>query len=52
VRKGHGPQVLASLRNFTIGLLRRLITDARTSIASATRYFAALPGKAISLFIG
>ena len=52
VRKGHGPQVLASLRNFIIGLLRRLITNVRTSLASALRHFASLPERALSLFIG
>jgi len=44
--------VLASLRSFIIGLLRRLITDARTSLASALRYFASLPERALSLLIG
>jgi len=44
--------VLASPRNFIIGLLRRLITDERTSLASALRHFASLPGKAITRFIG
>jgi hypothetical protein len=52
VRKGHGPQVLASIRNFIIGLLRRLITDERTSIASVVRYFTSRPDVALSLFTG
>ncbi len=50
VRKGYGPQVLACLRNFVIGLLRPLITDARTSPASLPRYFAALPEQALAVF--
>jgi len=52
VRKGHGPQVLASIRNFTICLFRRLIKDKRTSIASALRNFAAKPEIALSIFTG
>jgi hypothetical protein len=52
VRKGHGPQVLASLRNFVIAVLRRLVTNARTSLATLLRYFASLPAQALSLFTG
>ncbi len=52
VRQGHGPQVLASLRNFAIGLLRPLIRGARTSIAGALRYFAARPRAALSILLG
>jgi len=44
--------VLASIRNFIIGLLRRLITDERTSIASVVRYFTSRPEVALSLFTG
>ena len=51
-RKGHGPQVLASLRNFIIGLLRRLLQGSKTSIASALREFAARPSKALAAFTG
>jgi len=51
VRKGHGPQVLACLRNAIIGLLRRVICQSRMSIASATRYFAANPAQALALFL-
>jgi hypothetical protein len=52
VRTRHGPRVLASLRNFIIGLCRRMVTSARTSIPSVLRYFAARPGKALSVLIG
>jgi hypothetical protein len=50
VRKGHGPQVLASLRNLVISLLRRLIRQPRLSLASAMRHFAARPNLAIAAF--
>ena len=50
VRKGHGPQVLAAIRNFIIGLLRRMIAHPRTSIASAMRHFAASPAQALGVF--
>lgn len=50
VRKGHGPQVLACLRNFIIGLIRRLITHPRTSIPTVLRYFAARTDRALALF--
>lgn len=50
VRKGHGPQVLAAIRNFIIGLLRRMIANPRTSIASAMRHFAASPAHTLALF--
>ena len=50
VRKGHGPQVLAAIRNFIIGLLRRMISHPRTSIASAMRHFAASPAQALGVF--
>lgn len=49
VRKGHGPQVLAALRNFVLTLLRRIIKRPRTSIASALRYFAARPDQALAV---
>lgn len=52
VRKGHGPQVLASFRNFIIGLLRCLISCPRTSIAAALRYFAANGKQALAVFTG
>lgn len=52
VRRGHGPQVLAALRNFAIALLRRLIRNPRKSIASATRDFSAEPDIALSLLLG
>ena len=50
VRKNHGPQVLAAIRNFIIGLLRRMIASPRTSLASAMRHFAASPAQALALF--
>jgi hypothetical protein len=52
VRKGFGPQVLASIRNFVIGLLRRSIRQPRTSLASALRYFAAHPNRALAILTG
>ena len=52
VRTNHGPQVLASLRNFVIGLIRRGIRRPRTSIASVLRHFAATPAQALSIFTG
>ena len=51
VRKGHGPQVLACLRNAVIGLLRRLIRQPRQSIASMIRHFAAHPAQALAVFL-
>jgi len=36
-RKGHGPQVLASLRNLVISLVRKLTQGTQVSIASALR---------------
>lgn len=50
VRTHHGPRVLASLRNFIIGLCRRMITSPRTSIPSVLRYFSARPAEALSVF--
>lgn len=50
VRKGHGPQVLACLRNAVIGLLR-VIRQPRQSIAGAIRYFAANPDQALELVL-
>lgn len=52
VRTGHGPRVLASIRNFIIGLIRRLITSSRTSIPSILRHVAARPAEALAVFIG
>jgi len=52
VRTRHGPRVLASLRNFIIGLCRRMITSPCIFIPSVLRYFAARPAEALSLFIG
>lgn len=52
VRKGHGPQVLAAMRNFVISLLRRISTRPRTSIATAMRHFAASPALALALIVG
>lgn len=49
-RTRHGPRVLASLRNFIIGLIRRT-NDARTSIASILRHFAASPAQALAAFL-
>ena len=46
VRSGNGPQMMAFLRNFSIGLIR---LTGLTGIASATREFAANPWKAIHL---
>ena len=51
IRKGHGPQVLACLRNAVIGLLRRLIRQPRQSIASMIRHFAAHPALALAVFL-
>ena len=51
VRKGHGPQVLACLRNAVIGLLRRLIRQPRQSIASMIRHFAAHPAQVLAVFL-
>ncbi len=51
VRKGHGPQVLACLRNAVIGLLRRLRHSPRQSIASMIRHFAANPAQALAVFL-
>lgn len=51
VRKGHGPQVLAALRNLVISLLRRLIRKPRQSIASLLRHFAANPAQALAVFL-
>jgi len=50
VRTGHGPRALASLRNFIIGLIRRMITQPRTSIPSILRHFAARPAQALLIF--
>ncbi|MGH8550551.1 MAG: hypothetical protein ACRERU_18505 [Methylococcales bacterium] len=44
--------MLAGIRNFIISRLRRLITQPRTSIASALRHFAARPDQALALFTG
>jgi hypothetical protein len=52
VRRGYGPQVLASIRNFIIGLLRRLIRKPRISLASALRHFAAQSAQALANFTG
>lgn len=49
-RTGNGPRVLASLRNFIIGLVRR-IKSQRASIASVLRHFAARPAHALSMFL-
>ena len=49
--EGHGPQVLACLRNAVIGLLRRLIRQPRQSIASMIRHFAAHPAQALTVFL-
>lgn len=49
VRKGHGPQVLACLRNLIIGLVRRLVRGTRTSIVAALRHFAARADQALAL---
>jgi predicted transposase YbfD/YdcC len=46
VRSGNIPQLMAALRNTTIGLLRRA---GYTNIASACRQMAAQPGKALAL---
>lgn len=46
VRTKQGPQVMASLRNFAMGVIRLL---GLTSIASALREFAAKPSLAISV---
>ena len=51
VLKGHGPQVLACLRNAVIGLLRRLIRQPRQSIASMIRHFAAHPAQVLAVFL-
>ena len=51
VRKGHGPQVLACLRNAVIGLLRCLRRSARQSLASMIRHFAANPAQALAVFL-
>jgi len=48
VRTGHAPQVMATLRNTAIGLLRR---DGWTNIASALRHHAAHPGQAITCLL-
>ncbi len=50
VRKGHGIQVLACLRNAVIGLLR-VIRQPRQSIAAAIRHFAAHPEQALELVL-
>jgi hypothetical protein len=46
VRSGNIPQLMAALRNTTIGLLRRA---GYTNIASACRHMAAQPAKALAL---
>lgn len=47
LRTGNAPQVMATLRNLTISLIR--VTDPTTTIASATRSMARRPTKAIKL---
>ena len=46
VRRGHGPQVMASLRNLAISLLRMA---GATNIASATRHLGRRSDKALRL---
>jgi hypothetical protein len=46
VRRGHGPQVMASLRNLAISLLRMA---GATNIASATRHLGRRTDKALRL---
>lgn len=46
VRKDNGPQVMATLRNLAISLLR---LAGATSIAAAIRHMANCPGKAVRL---
>ena len=46
LRRGHLPHVMAALRNTTISLLR---AAGHTQIASALRYFAAQPQRALAL---
>ncbi|MBF0340787.1 MAG: transposase, partial [Magnetococcales bacterium] len=48
IRAGHGPQMMACLRNLTIGLIR---LAGLQEIASATREFAAKPWQALR-FLG
>ena len=52
VRTRNGPRVLASMRNFIIGLIRRMITSPRLFIPSILRHFAARPAEALAVFIG
>ena len=46
VRTGNAPRVMASIRNFVIGLLR---LNGNKSIAQATRTYAARPSRALAL---
>ncbi len=48
VRTGYAPQVMATLRNTAISLLRR---DGWTNIASALRHHAAHPDQAITCLL-
>ncbi|MDO4899300.1 ISAs1 family transposase [Actinomyces sp.] len=49
LRAGSGPQVMATLRNLAISLIRTIYHDPTTSIASANRVMTRRPAKAIKL---
>ncbi len=48
VRKGHGAQILAALRNLTVHLLEEVEAPSK---AAATRRFAIHPKEALALFL-
>ena len=48
LRRGNGPQVLVTLNDLTVGLLRR---EGHTNAAAGRRIFAAFPQHAFNLFI-